>query len=409
MKTLVFKLDRLSKSDIQSLEQWLRSLRWVWNEGLRMLEELDAFTATCSETVDVEGRPKKVWHRAPCCPLPWQYRRIDKNGLWEPGNMAAYTYIARKKPYAQFCPLVQDYKEPRLDQPTNFSLAKYFAHKRHLDKPWLAAIPAWFIRGTCHSLAESWQRYKSGKSGKPRFKSYRDTTDTLIHEDPKSFKVEPVNDRDGLIRIPKLGVFRVKHLWADWGNTQIRVLRVAKRPDGWYLQLTGDIPSAPGKERHTETTMTAPQGLSAALGTLDNGKRITAYHPCPKLLARKEKLQQQLSRQTLGGSNWQKTKRKLARLEKLMAEQAKNHNAKLAAFLTDTYGKITLEKVGQRRVLKKPSKKARAKTFDPIQFDPNGAEAIANYNRHVASQRGGQFVALVKQRGKERDRTIVIG
>lgn len=64
MKTKVFKLDKLSKTDIQSIEQWLESLRWVWNEGLRMLEELDIFTTVYTEVV--EG--KKVFHRAACCP-----------------------------------------------------------------------------------------------------------------------------------------------------------------------------------------------------------------------------------------------------------------------------------------------------------------------------------------------------
>ncbi|MDA0267537.1 MAG: hypothetical protein O3A14_11400 [Cyanobacteria bacterium] len=346
---------------------------------------------------------------APCCPVPWQYRRIDKNQPWGEGNLAPYTYFARKRPYAQFCPLPQQYRQPRLDQPSNFSLAKYFAHKRHPDKPWLRTIPAWFIRGTCHSLAEAWQRYKSGKGGKPRFKSCRDATDTLIHEDPKSFTVTAVggHDRDGLIRIPRLGVFRVKHLWQEWGDRPIKVLKIAKRPDGWYLQLTGAFDEQPLKERAIACTIAAPKGISPLLGTTDTGKEIRAYAPDPRLLARKAKLQQQLARQTLGGSNWQKTQRKLARLEKRLADQAKAHNQKLSTFLIRTYGKLILEGVGQRRVLRKPTARRRAKTLAPIHFDPNGAAAIAAYNQHVASQRSGQFVALIKQKGKVGGRDVV--
>lgn len=402
MKTKVFKLDRLSKSDIQSIEQWLESLRWVWNEGVRLLEELDTFTASYAE--EVEG--KKIWHRAPVCPIPWQYRRIDKNQPWGEGNLAPYTYFASKRPYAQFCRLPQDYREPRLDHPSNFSLAKYFAHKRHPDKPWLCAIPAWFIRGTCHSLAEAWQRYKSGKGGKPRFKRKNDANDTLIHEDPKCFKVEQVNPRDGLIRIPRLGVFRVKHLWADWGDRPIKVLRVAKRPDGFYLQLTGDFEENPVRETELSCTITAPDGLSNILGTLDNGKAISAYQPDPRLIDRKEKLQQQLSRQVYLSANWHKTKRKIARIEKQMAEQAKNHNQKISTFLIRTYGSIILDGVGKRKVLKKPKRNERAKTLDPIHFDPNGADRIAEYNRQISSQRSGQFVALIKQKAKVNDRKV---
>jgi hypothetical protein len=128
MKTKVFKLSRLSKGDLNTLNSWLASLRWVWNEGLRLLEELDTFSATYSTETTVDGKTKKEWHRAPCCPVPWQYRRIDKNQPWGEGNLAPYTYFARKRPYAQFCPLPQQYRQPRLDQPSNFSLAKYFAH-----------------------------------------------------------------------------------------------------------------------------------------------------------------------------------------------------------------------------------------------------------------------------------------
>lgn len=475
MKTLTFKLDRLSKTDLQTIDQWLSALRWVWNEGLRRLEELDAFTAAYAVTEVVGGKEKKIWHRAPCCPIPWQYRRIDKNLPWGEDNLAPYTYMARKKPYAPFCSIIPSgnshefvevdlvaqrwveecthskmpvdpafseslsqttgyslsavnavvkayqiqtdpesyeayaYREPLLTNSSNFSLAGYFAHKRHPDKPWLKAVPAWFIRGTCRSLADAWARYKSGKGGKPRFKSRNDGTDTLIHEDGKSFKVTAINDRDGMIRIPKLGAFRVKHLWKDWGETRIRVVKIAKKPDAYYLQLTGDIEDDPVKLREVACTITAPEKLSPLLGTTDTGKEIRAYQPDPKLLRRKEKLQQQLARQTFEGANWRKTKLKIARIDRRMAEQAKNHNQKLTTFLVRTYGDITLAGgVGERRVIRKPKKKARPKTIDPIHYDPNGAERVAEINRMITSQRGGQFIMLLKQKAKRCDRVLTI-
>ena len=454
MKTKIFKLDRLSKTDIQTLKAWLKSLRWVWNEGLRHLEDLDTFTAAYFELVD----GKKIWHRAPCCPVPWQYRRINKDEPWGDGNITPYTYMARKRPYAQFCPITPSqteivfeevnriaqawieaegcvptgvaessteskryvmqidpkkyepytWKQPALKNSTAFGLAGHFAHKRHLDKPWLAAIPANFIRGVTASLAKAWEKYKSGKGGKPRFKRHTDVSDTLINEDAKKIIVTQLNPRDGLIRIPKLGVFRVKHLWADWGDRQISVLKIAKRPDGWYLQLTGDFESQPVRQTALVCELTAPDEVCDILGT-HGDKQIQAYTPDPKLLRRKELLQQQMARQEKHrGKNWQKTKRKIAAIDKRMAEQAKNHNQKISTFLIRTYGAIHLNGVGQRRVLRKPKKNPRAKTFNPIHYDPNGAERIAAYNQRVASQRGGQFVALLKQKGKTHDRVVEV-
>jgi putative transposase len=251
-------------------------------------------------------------------------------------------------------------------------------------------------------LAKAWERYKTGKGGKPRFKSARDTNDTLINEDAKNITVERVSDRDAFIRIPRLGVFRVKHLWEDWGDTVISVLKVAKRPDGYYLQLTGQVEEKPLKATDKECRITAPDKPCDLLGTTDVGKPLLAYAPCPKLLKRKELLQQQLSRQVYLSKNWHKTKRKIGRIEKRLAEQAKNYNHKISTFLVRTYSKIDTGDVGKRKVLKKPQPKRRPKTFEPMLFDPNGATAIAEYNKHLLSQRTGQFVALIKQKEKAR-------
>ncbi|MEM9149378.1 MAG: hypothetical protein AAGB19_02850 [Cyanobacteria bacterium P01_F01_bin.3] len=396
-KTQVFKLDRLNKTNLQTIDQWLSALRWVWNEGLRLLEELETFTAAYKDD-------ENKWHRAPCCPIPWQYRRIDKTQPWREGNLAPYTYFARKRPYAQFCRLVQDYRAPRLDSPHKYSLAKYFAHKRHSDKPWLKAVPANFIRGCTVALAKAWEKYKAGKAGKPRFRSAKDLNDTLINEDAKSIAISKLTDRDGLIRIPKLGRFRVKHLWADWdSDRQISVLKVAKRPDGYYLQLSGKFPDK--KLRRTELTakLEAPEKISSVLATIaDTSKALKAYAPDQRLLNRKTRLLLQLARQQFGSSNWKKTKRKISRIEKRLAEQAKNYNQKLTTFLNRTYAHVDTGKVGKRKVLRKPSKRARAKTIDPIHYDPNGATAIAEYNQRITSQRTGQFVALIKQKNKAR-------
>lgn len=400
IKTKVFKLDRLNKTDLQTIDQWLSTLRWVWNEGLRLLEEMDTFSAPY---VVMEG-DKKRWHRAPCCPVPWQYRRVDKNKPWGEGNLAPYTYFARKRPYAQFCRLVQDHQSPRIDSAHKFTLAKYFAHKRHPDKPWLKAVPANFIRGCTASLAKAWEKYKTGKGGKPRFKSARDVNDTLINEDAKNITIERVSDRDGLIRVPKLGVFRVKHLWADFGGDRpASVLKIAKRPDGYYLQLSGEFESEKLRDTALTAKLEAPKTVSNILATVaDTGKVLKAYAPDTALIRRKEKLQQQLSRQTYGGSNWHKTKLKIARIERKLATQGQNHNQKLSTFLNRTYATVDTGDVGKRKVLKRAKRKERSKTIDPIHFDPNGATAIAEYNKRISGQRTGQFVALVKQKQKLR-------
>ncbi|MFQ3638053.1 MAG: transposase [Cyanobacteriota bacterium] len=463
MKTKIFKLDRLSKKDLQTLEQWRESLRWVWNTGLDLLIEFDTFT-TPYRHVEIETeaitneditKKKEDWRRAPCCPLPWQYRRIDKDRPWEPGNLVAYTYFARKKPYAMFCPITPNpldwqegwevtsvnsreqkwledcgyeplstvsdgklttktyriippagafsqytWREPRLDSASNFSLCKYFAHKRHPDKPWLKVIPSVFIRGTCASLAEAWQRYKSGKAKHPKFKRMGDATDTLINNDAKSISVEPINDRDGLIRIPKLGVFRVKYLWRDWGDCPIRTLKVARKPDGWYLQLTGILPVKPEPKRdRPAATVTFPL-RDNVLAQVSSGEHLKSYLKPDEDVAiarRLEKLQQKLSRQVYLSKNWRKTKKKIARLHDRRVRAGANLNQKISTFITRTYGELDVQKP-QKIALKQPAKKMRKGTLNPIHFEPNGAEVVAELNKQRLGYRAGQLVALIKQK-----------
>lgn len=59
MKTVEFKLS-LNQSQQAKVNDWLNVQRWVWNQGLQLLEEFDAFTAWDKES--------KAW--VPCCPRP---------------------------------------------------------------------------------------------------------------------------------------------------------------------------------------------------------------------------------------------------------------------------------------------------------------------------------------------------
>lgn len=381
LKTLEFKLypNEIEKATIDS---WLSVLRWSWNEGLGLLIENDTFSAYCKDDKTRHG----------CCPLPWEYRWQKEDEVWSP---IPYTQIAYRKPYRQYCPIPQYWREPRLDQPSQFSLAKYFAHKRHPDKPWLKTVPSGFIRGTLHSLSKAWEQYKSGKGGKPKFKRKGDTGGSLIHEDGKLIRVQ--GDR---ILIPRLGEFRVRHLLHRWGDVSIKVLKVVKRPSGVYLQLTGDVPVKP----LTDSRLTIGAALPQKEGLLyvdDQGRQVAAAPEDLKLAKKLERLQQQLSRQTHLSKNWQKTKQKIARIHELIKFRGKNYNHKISTFLVRTYGAIAVQEV-RLGALKTPA--PIVTHVDPGHYDPNGASRIAEVNKRKTALRVGQFVDLIKQKSKGQDR-----
>ena len=61
IKTLEFKLS-LNTSQAAMVDSWLDVQRWVWNRGLALLKEFEAFSHY--------NKHDKAY--APCCPVPWE-------------------------------------------------------------------------------------------------------------------------------------------------------------------------------------------------------------------------------------------------------------------------------------------------------------------------------------------------
>ena len=69
IKTLEFKLS-LNATLAAMVDSWLDVQRWVWNRGLALLKEFEAFSHY--------NEHDKAY--APCCPVPWEYRWVPNDG-----------------------------------------------------------------------------------------------------------------------------------------------------------------------------------------------------------------------------------------------------------------------------------------------------------------------------------------
>ncbi|MBD2579026.1 type V CRISPR-associated protein C2c8 [Oscillatoria sp. FACHB-1406] len=169
-------------------------------------------------------------------------------------------------------------------------------------------IPTKFRAGTLKNLATSWQEYdksrfgsNNNKRGKPRFKPRKETIETLIHPNPKT-SVKPDTDKyDRLRGIPgfaKLTVdtLKVKGLTKRWRNPEtgeiplIAVFKICKRVSGYYVQLTGELPSRI-KPTKSKKAVGIDPGLNALL-TTDSNKKIQN----PRFLRNSEKRLKRLQR-----------------------------------------------------------------------------------------------------------------
>ncbi|MCG5062230.1 MAG: type V CRISPR-associated protein C2c8 [Limnoraphis sp. WC205] len=122
--------------------------------------------------------------------------------------------------------------------------------------------PYKFRAGTLAMLCTSWQEYtksRSGKNelgrGKPRYKPMREKVETIIHPNPNagtskpaskdSCRVEPGN----ILVLPSFGRVKVKGLskrfrCPDGSIPRVKIVKILKRPSGWFVQLTATIPKS---------------------------------------------------------------------------------------------------------------------------------------------------------------------
>ena len=417
IKTLEFKI-HFSDSQLAKVERFLLISRQIWNHGLGLLVEHETFIRPY-KSVNEDG--KTAWNAAPCCPLPWKYRRIDPKGDWVKGNIAPFCPILdSRRPYRMACPIPQAYREPKLGLSliSKYTLQYYFAQKNHPHWKELSEIGAWYVRGVCDALNTAWTQYRTGKRGKPRFKSVRDGYTSLGYGDAKKLTLQPADGptlnqqpRDAWISIPKIGTLKVKYLWHDWGNLPISVLRIVRKPDEWYLHLTGVVPISLPK-LSTVTVGLCPVGQEGILAVDDQGRHYSVTSEEQRLLERRERLQQRAARQrralqtaqaqgqSVKGTNLAATERKIARISQLLALRRKNEQYKIAAFMAQRAQSVALI-TPNSSLIPHPAPKPKPGTF-PVEFSPNGAENISKFNKLKSTTAMGQFVSLLKSKVVEK-------
>jgi putative transposase len=357
------------------------SLRWVWNHGLELIQEVDSFTYWDKHTKTL----------VPCCPLPWEYRWFKDGDSWVAAPYSSIT--ARGKQYRSVCPIPQAHREPRLRKVSAFELAAYFAHKRHPDKEWLTQVPSGFIRGITQSLVVAWDKYKKGERKAPRFKSKTNGYKTITHDDPKKLALD-----GNYLKIPRIGKVKVRGLLKRWGETEIRALRICKRPSGWYLQLVGEVSNTLCKPS-TKAVGVAFSG--SGLHHATDRKKVKA----PGFLNRQQKrlarLQRKQARQQPGSSNQQKTKRRIGKLHERVRLQRRNFNHKLSTYMVRAFGLIAIQKTWHG-----PKRRPEPKVVGG-EYVPNGATLRAIENRYRADLGVGQFVGFIKQKALLAGRELI--
>lgn len=375
IKTLEFKLT-LNATQAASIDSWLDVQRWVWNRGLGLLKEFETFSAY--------NKHDKA--HAPCCPVPWEYRWEKDGDRWVP---IPYSRIQQHKRAGYSCPIPQTYRQPELDQDSEYSLTPLFAHKLHIDKPWFRDCPYKLSQGTIKLLATSWKEYRKGKRKSPRFKR-RGENRTLNDTQSGQAKVQ-----GGHIKLPKLGRLRVRSLEDRWPDgVPVKSYRIMKQPSGYYLLLVGEVPCEAPKPS------TKVAGFDAGVVHIlndDAGHHTDIPSPLKRRLQKIKRLSRKAARQEKGSANQKKTYALLALEHEKVRRDRKAWHHKLSTFAVRKYGAIAVEDLKLANMTRKPKAKPNA---EGTGYERNMAAAKAGLNRSLLDAGIGGLYGMMEAKSK---------
>ncbi|PEL14001.1 IS200/IS605 family element RNA-guided endonuclease TnpB [Bacillus sp. AFS017336] len=193
-------------------------------------------------------------------------------------------------------------------------------------------------------LADPFDRYYKKQNKQPRFKSKKNPV--------QSYTTKYINGNiaviDNQIKLPKLGNVR----FAKSREVEGRILSatIRRNPSGKYfvsLATESEVIELP----KTNTAIGIDVGLKD-FAILSDG----AIYSNPKFLrSLEEKLvhaQKILSRRTIGGANWYKAKRKVARMHEKIANARKGYLDKISTEIVKNHDMIGMEDLSVSNMLK---------------------------------------------------------
>lgn len=210
---------------------------------------------------------------------------------------------------------------------------------------WLKEVDSTALQSTLRDLDSAYQNFFKENAGYPKFKSKK------THR--FSYKSKCVNGNVQYmgkhIKLPKLGLVKTKNKLIPKGR--ILSATVSQEPSGkYYVSLCCtdvEISALP----------TADKNIGIDLGIKDfaitsEGEKIPNQKYLQQSLKKLAKLQKELSRKTKGGSNWNKARMKVARLQEHIANQRKDYLHQLSAKLVREYNVISIEDLQVKNMIK---------------------------------------------------------
>ena len=210
---------------------------------------------------------------------------------------------------------------------------------------WLKEVDSTALQSSLKDLDAAYQKFFKEHTGYPKFKSKK------THR--FSYKSKYVNNNiqycDRYIKLPKLGMVKTKNKLTPQGR--ILNAAVSQEPSGkYYVSLCcTDVDMKPLEK--------TGNNIGIDLGIKDfcidsNGDKMENPKYLKKSLDKLVKLQRELSRKAKGGSNRNKARAKVARLQEHIANQRKDFLQKLSTEIIKNNDIIAIEDLRVKNMIK---------------------------------------------------------
>lgn len=215
------------------------------------------------------------------------------------------------------------------------------------DLEWLKEVDSIALQSSLKDLDNAYQKFFKEHTGFPKFKSKK--THKLSYKTKNINKGTAIQFLNKHIKLPKLGMVKTKNKLIPKGR--ILNATISQEPSGkYYVSLCcTDVDIKPFKKANNNIGIDL--GIKEFCITSD-GECINNPHCLKKSLNKLARLQRELSRKTKGGSNCNKARIKVARLQEHIANQRKDFLHKLSTNIVKDNDIICIEDLQVKNMVK---------------------------------------------------------
>ena len=257
------------------------------------------------------AKARKLNRLAGACRHVWNWALGSQNAAW-----LGWQFSSTGRPSA----------------PTFFTLGKAFTGLRNSDgHEWLRELPFTEVRYTLKRQADAWSEFLNGGRGHPKFKG---------RDGEAGFTIpERVRIADGFISVPKLGSYRLRRRGGNPHSDGVAKQAVFKREGvKWFCTVFYEVAIEPRPDDGTVVGVDRNVGQCA----LSTGK-IVRLPDMACLEARKRRYQRRMARQAKGSGRRSRTRVKLARTSRRIANVRSNWCHQASKRIADAAHTVAIE------------------------------------------------------------------